>query len=1136
MAGLRRALVVGCGGSGASTLCFMLDHLKSELRAREVGSIPAAWQFVSVDVPVSPQSGPLGLPDVRKLGATYIGTGTTGGYGQVDRAVTSQAASGRVMQAVGSWAPPADGWGVTVSDGAGQYRAIGRMLTLSKLKTIRSGLEQAWQTLHSAETHEEMAQVARTTGLGDYDRLSPPLVLVVSSMAGGAGASMALDLCRTLAGIPGVDPSLIGVFMVGSDVFQVLPESARTGVYANALGMLGEIVACQNGAAAEPDRELWTGLGLGKPEVVPFGRVFPVGRLSGVERSVFGDGSPVQIYRGLGRALGGLVSSPSAMEQFIAFDLTNKPPLPVNQDWCGWGASVDDVVWGSLGFASLSMGRDRYAEYAAQRLARGAVDRLLTGHLVTGTDVKPSSEQLDELLRSQWDHVLAQLGLWNGAGKAYEWFNETAWPREQVRRVMADAVRMYLEPDLPESEAHDGATWVASVRRRVADQSALLRQTGDTAVYRWAFEYSTAFHGRIAAVVADAITRFGLPYARAVVDALSNHLKTIAPKFRELETQYGGTSPEKLNDHAESALSSVTKVLRNGQALLDSVIDSVRQSLGIRGRGRACGQLASVLEETCGAVLAPLSARLSEEQRGLELAAEDAKTEAGLAEVATSIYAEWPAEADDRVRPRFDEATNEVLLTSSDSYMGAFQEQVTASIPGQGSYADARQAVLSAVISGQWNTTGGLQPPGGLLEVDRPAYLRSFPTDPVQNTPLTPSPGAYSIHVKPAEVLQRSRDYVARPGEPFHVFCSESLRSYVLAANRPEHERAERKETLKSALRKALDQARPLASPNTNVVSELHGVEVNYRYKFSGIPFRPGEAVTRELEDIITENPRNDRTTVLQNFRDALSGPDGVQRIDVFGSYPNYSYLCFDSVLEEARKEWDQLRGFAAMEFWQGRRTRALPGSLPFSDHERRAMVAGWILGQITGHIRVTLGDFDVLAAAEVLDLEDSRWLPFPTKLLTHVEWLVKHPGDALPAVLEASLIACAEVSRGSVEPLMPYRALRRLFDDGETPRPLANARGRVLLTEWLQGADIDRSPSVALESPDADRLESVKELVAAYRETLPPRHPVISRVDDGRGLALRTDLAADLHWALDQIESIIELPKDDGPRRRRIV
>jgi hypothetical protein len=1108
----------------------MLDHLKSELRAKGVLSIPAAWQFVSVDVPVSPQSGPLGLPDVRKLGATYIGTGTTGGYGQVDRAVMSQAASGTAIQDVGSWAPPADGWGVTVSDGAGQYRAVGRMLTLSKLKSIRAGMELAWQTLHSAETHEEMARVVRATGLGDYDRQSPPLVLVVSSMAGGAGASMALDLCRTLAGIPGVDPSLIGVFMVGSDVFQVLPSSARTGVYANALGMLGEIVACQNGAAAEPDRELWTGLGLGRPESVPFGRVFPVGRLSGVERSVFGDGSPVQIYRGLGRALGGLIASAPATEQFVQFDLTNKPGLPLDQDWCGWGASIDDVVWGSLGFASLSMGRDRYAHYAAQRLARGAVDRLISGHLVSDVSVKPSTEQLDDLLRSQRSDVLARVQLWDGTGKPAEWFNTIAWPRDQVTRVMADAVRTHLEPDLPASEAQDGATWAASVRQRVVDQSARLRQTSDAAVYKWAFDYSAALHARILAVVEDAITRFGLPYARAAVDDLSSHFRSIAPRFRELESQYGGATPEKLNEQAESALSGVARVLRNGQALLDAVVDSVRQTLGIRGRGRACGYLASVLEETCGALLVPLSTHLSDELTGLRVATQDARTEAGLAEVATSVYSEWPAEADDRVRPRFDEATNEVLLTSSDAYLDAFRSQVVTSVPDHRAYDDARQEVLSAVISGRWETTGGRLAPGGLLEVTRSPVLRLFPTDPGRNTPTTPQPGVFSVHVRPAEVLQRAREFVERPGESFNAFCGESLRDYVLAEGRPIHEQDARREEVEAALRKTLDQARPLASPNASIVGDLHGVEVTYRYKFSGIPFRPGETVTKELEAVLAENPLNDKTTVLQNFRDALSGPEMAQRIDVFGSYPNYAYLCFDSVLEEARKEWEQLRGFAAREFWRGRRTRVLPGSLPFSDPERRAIVAGWILGQITGHVRVRLGDFGVITAAEVLDLENASWLQLPTKFLTNGEWLVTHPGDALPAVLETVLVASAEVSRGSVEPLRPYRALRRIFDDGASPRPLSAVRGGVLLTKWLRGSDVPGSPSAALRSADADRLTSVKNLVAAYREGLPPRHPAIGRVDDGRDLALRTDLAADLHWALDQIEALVEGESQTSP------
>lgn len=70
-------------------------------------------------------------------------------------------------------------------------------------------------------------------------------------MAGGAGASMALDICRLLTLVTGLDPKLMGVFMVTPDIFESLPESARIGVRANALAMLGEIVASQSGAARE---------------------------------------------------------------------------------------------------------------------------------------------------------------------------------------------------------------------------------------------------------------------------------------------------------------------------------------------------------------------------------------------------------------------------------------------------------------------------------------------------------------------------------------------------------------------------------------------------------------------------------------------------------------------------------------------------------------------------------------------------------------------------------------------------------------------------------------------------------------------------------------------------------------------
>ncbi|MDD0859592.1 tubulin-like doman-containing protein [Arthrobacter alpinus] len=86
--------------------------------------------------------------------------------------------------------------------GAGQMRAVGRMITLSKTNEVRSGLERAYQRLNLVETNTEMAAL-NVPGMGDFHQADPPMILVVSSMAGGAGASMALDICR-LSLVPGL--------------------------------------------------------------------------------------------------------------------------------------------------------------------------------------------------------------------------------------------------------------------------------------------------------------------------------------------------------------------------------------------------------------------------------------------------------------------------------------------------------------------------------------------------------------------------------------------------------------------------------------------------------------------------------------------------------------------------------------------------------------------------------------------------------------------------------------------------------------------------------------------------------------------------------------------------------------------
>ena len=230
---MRRFLVVGCGGSGGATLAYMMDQLRSELLAAGVYSLPMGWQFVHIDVPSGAETGPDGLGNVVVQGGTYIGAGPQGSsYAILDSALSQRMASESALDTIATWAPrQPDEVTNPISAGAGQYRAIGRMITLSKAGEIRQRLQTAWDQLFRVEAMSEMAQLD-VPGMGDFDPNEPPLVLVVSSMAGGAGASMALDICRLLTLVSGLDPKLMGVFMVTPDIFDSLPESARIGVRA----------------------------------------------------------------------------------------------------------------------------------------------------------------------------------------------------------------------------------------------------------------------------------------------------------------------------------------------------------------------------------------------------------------------------------------------------------------------------------------------------------------------------------------------------------------------------------------------------------------------------------------------------------------------------------------------------------------------------------------------------------------------------------------------------------------------------------------------------------------------------------------------------------------------------------------
>ncbi|MFD6858141.1 tubulin-like doman-containing protein [Rhodococcus sp. NPDC060090] len=1154
---MRRFLVVGCGGSGAVTLAYMMDQLRSDLAAAGVDKIPGGWQFVSVDVPTAPEAGPDGLGNVRDQGGYYFGSGPQGdSYAVLDNALSNQLGARNSLDEIATWAPR-DPSAVTVpiGSGAGQYRALGRMITLSKAGGIRDTLQHAWDQLFTVQTATEMSAL-EIPGSGSFEQDESPVVLVVSSMAGGAGASMALDVCRILTLIPKLDPRLMGVFMVAPDIFDGLGRSATTGVRANALAMLGEIVASQLGSAREHDVETLRALGQqsGTGEKVPFARVFPVGRRVGVEGAPFGDGSQKAIYRGLSRGLAGMMMSGAATRQFVQYDLTNGAGLSGQRDNIGWGGQWDNLPWGTYGFSSLSMGRDRYAEYSAQRLARSTVDRLLDGHR-NPANVASDDDQVNAILDSQWQTLLQTMGLpvvhadprgaQVGVGP---WLTQTVLPSDDGMRMARQIVENELRGYLPSGGGLSASQWVPEINRALTARRQALATSAEQHALGHAFQWHRQLGDRIEQTVSKAISDLGLPYATAVVNRLSILVKDQIRAGADELSKQGPADITAQSAETAQMLGALKGNIESDADILERVISSCSQNVYRQLYASLSGKVSEVAAALVPEILKPLLDALNESQTALRKARSKPASDVGLARLATDQYGAWPADKSDRVPKRFAEANNEVMLTPSADFMDQYKTDLPLAVSSDGlgtpPFEDAVHSAVADVVTGIWPTIDGSRPPGDehpLLERTSAWRTRAFPFDPGTREALVPSAARYDVHVRPHELLERARQFVARTGESFDRFCRVSLREYIEDITVPEYALDERRERLRSKFVEALSLARPLASVNQQALEALHpGQQIEYRYKFTSIPFL-NLPVADALSQVLQKNTMIDLETRAEFMR-LLNEEDKLTRIDIFGSYPNYSPLAYDSVLTPAAKQWADSTPAQQEAFWQWRRSRPLAASLPMHESERRAMTAGWFLGLVTGRLRLPAEPYD--EPVRVWDAATSTWADFPNPLLTPPGRFLAN-NDWLPAVLESVLLAMARSHESPVmSSMLPYRALRAIYDaSAEKPASgILEVSAKSVLTDWLRTGDTgtgwqSQVAETGAEIPIEMRAKNAITWLSTVRDLTgqhylapgqggAPGGGVFSTItvrEQASQTPVYRDIAADVFWATGELIDLIE-------------
>lgn len=1059
---MHKVLVVGCGGSGARTLSYMLDQLHADLAVHGIDEVPGCWQFLNVDTPLQEEQGEA-VASVSRQGGSYVACGVANGeYRVVDEALTQsvQRNGSQGLRQLATWMPrrPKDvAFPVTV--GAGQFRGIGRLLVLTRLRDISQAVQSALARMVSPKAQEQAALVSQVVpGAGSApDTTAPPLVLVVSSMAGGSGASMTLDVCRLIAGVnstPAIDPQLISVFLYTAEAFASVPAHMRSGMPGNTLAMLGEIVAAQagaDGAAAALDQRLYETLGLTNRAGRAFKRVTPIGLRAGGSGAVFGDGTTEGVFRGMGRGLARYISS-SAFDDYVSYDIANQVSIP-GRDMTSWGVDPTDTAWGSFGYASLSTGRDRYAEYAAQRIARRSVDHSLDGFRLVG-DTTGDTQRLADLWAHRQDSELNSLGLPTSSGSpvlagssavdqaTIDWFLSDAVSSTVNKSVLGghakDAVKAVLA-QRPQAEGMPVTEWADGMNRwlTTSKESAFVSEL-ERASLNYALKRVEEMADRLVATTRQAIADLGLPYALYLLGRLRQPggvLDTLIPRVAAME-HLAPQHPLSFPDSLLNQLRGMGKAVLGGAGLGEvtgKLESELQQSAFHWLSARTAAHLATAMRDMMTSAVKPLEDVLDDARKALVDARAIRASQQGIADVTTDVYSAWPQEpqpgqADGSIVPqRFATAHNEVVLMPVEQYPGRFEEHIVDAVGGERDFHQAYSRTVQEVISGTWEQGAGDKPPEDLLTVTTawvPAGLQGATGS------ALPTPARYELRLRPSEVLGRARAFVARRGEAFEVFCSQSLRSFLTDETVGEHERSQRSQAVLTGLKRTLEMARPLVEISTETYRSLHnGDTPALAYTFSPIPLR-NQSVAQDFLDYLDQESTIDRELVHDRVDKAL-GDEDVARIDVFGSYPRTLPVAYSGLLRSVRESWDRAHSSAGARdaFWRFRRARPLSGGLPFGDAERLTMVRGWWTATLAGGIeRAPWGGHSDTQPVRVWDTEEQEWVAFPAPMLTPPSRMIT-ANAWLPAVLESSLLAYLRVGEDGLQAFRPWRVLRRWAD-----------------------------------------------------------------------------------------------------------
>jgi hypothetical protein len=1069
----RRIVFVGLGGSGGKTLRFLKRELRYWLRENnwpDSREIPKGFQFLHIDTPTAADGKETDaemLPDAEYKG--LVGPNTTW------PAIVSKLdnSPGFDKEFAGWRVEPTFTLDPTI--GAGQYRAVGRTVALAYLGQIKAGISQVFKEVTSDNAISELtelAALARKGGTVTANSLEP-IVVVISSLAGGTGAGLLMDVFDVMRTMNTWADQSFGILYT-PEVFNSLiseDEPGMDGVQPNSLAAISEILNGYywHGQDLLPGQD-FSRVGLKNSKIYAnsgiagtvkrSGPAFPI-LVGGTNSANVTLNSPDEVFETVGSALLSWCVDDVVQSKLIAYTMAN---------WvqkASGNAAVNDVLvnvgdteqgipaFNGIGCARVSVGTRYLEDYASERLARDAAN-----HITSFQQMSPEAKQIQRELKINDPNKLAieiakqRLTMFISECKLNEKGINSNDVLEALTPIEIDGEVLHAEnvaDNLVREGKASAADFLGDIRSGVSsaliDFDNRMKPLLDVAVSSWIANRPKAVIRVIEKYIAEVGLKVTSELIVQTIDYLTNPITGVcaelmgenehkACKVEASEAVWSGRAEAVLAGNSGKFTKQSNERVREAIA---AAIGAGRYTFEAQKRESAVALLSDFAEH----FLKPISRKLTTAYFELSEAFENST-------------AGWPTWDDGEPSSHLQPPKAEYTIIDPSEFPRVFSDMLERSIGG-GEGTPHRQIVRGNVISGDFirETTDSSDFAARKMATNYAIKVtQNWNPGHLIDVKTTDSKSKIDIEMNFSieDLRARARLWLIRPNTAFCELLKSDLRSYTANTDQSESnfyvdesEYVDRRRTFISKFQSALAASQPLVLLD-NLLLQAINVKVGVRPVFSQLPFS-NHPLQSNIEDLI--RPHINPAEMSTYF-----GSEPRSSIQVMSMFEGAQHpFVVQSLFQPISEKWNasKVSTQALARFWTKRKARQLAEFVPAPQEHIMAMTRGWITADCLGLLETNDHDSKLpykISQPWVLSKEPAAF-PFPM-LSSPAD---SEPLDKLCAALEALAIAYVEVGEhNNLQPLSAYISLREFGSTkGGAKSIMVYQEPNPLLLNWLR-------------------------------------------------------------------------------------